>query len=1090
MLLPKKVGSFTLMRKLDVDGAIESYVGILAEPAGKQVIARRIPPTLARDGAKMVQIRSRARDLMSVRHPTLIPVLDLVEADGDAWLLEDWISAIDLRTVLDFCARSGTAVPHNVYLSLATQICNGLEALHSRTATQSGEDHVLHLAISPEAALVCSDGRVLLGGYGLTRSPTTGGNLTGSLSGQVEYLSPEQTHQDQRLSPASDIFSLGTILYELLTLRPMFRAESNLQTIHRVRRAEVTTQLLEVKEILPGLDKVLFRALSLNPRHRYQRAFVLREDLRGLMAGFSFSDIESVARSFLAPVFNNAKASGDPVAGTTTPVQSTADMLSVNPTPGFTDQVEITERDTELNARRQGSLPHSSHGEEQETEVHREPRPSTGWVPKSALSEDPLSPPGRAPLQDIDTGRADLGALAEAEAEPETETYLLEESDTGITRPDRRADPLTGPLLETTSVPFSIDEHGNLPYREDTSDADSVTAPHALGDGTLPLVGHTDAFLQPPQTQPAADDPPTLIRQREAGWDPAADFQHNTEWGGKTTWEQRASVDPPRPLDPNSGPIIDHQFHDELETNEPSVELHTAEHTGENRSTDKHTGELTSELNIGLNTSDLQTAGHTGELHADFDPPAGDEPTVARPEAARSQPDETATHTAWLAHPQSPPVHEPIPEPPALQPDFGAPAASAYQSPGPEPEPLPSYIDPQDAYEARPQRPQPQPQVDLYDDDPDEGSMLAPIAILSALVSATVAGILCLGVGIGGLTIGGDQLQGLLSPEEPEGLVASGRVEPTVPQPSAAMAAPGGDDQVEPAPEAAEAVEVAAAKPVAPKPAKPRSRPIAPRPAPKEIFGAVASASPAPRPKPQPPAAAPVPRPPPVQPIAPKPRPAPQQPVARAPQPTQPVASPVPAPPPPAPAPPPVQPMGTSEMQDVSEAAFAGRLARADLERLAAIPTDDPEFTRARTLLYLDAKARNDRPARQGHLALLMTLPENRFNPALLVEEAQEAVEREDWVTAIDRARVAEQHWARLPSELIYSRKALIYEIQAVSHTGLFYESEGDNLDELAKAIRGWEKFQRHVRTRDRQDLLSRAEQNLDRLHEIQQRVE
>ena len=93
------------------------------------------------------------------------------------------------------------------------------------------------------------------------------------------------------------------MLYELLVLRPMFRADSSLQTIHKVRRAEVTTQLLEVKEILSGLDKVLFRALSLNPRHRYQRAFVLREDLRGLMAGFSFADIESVAREFLAPVF-------------------------------------------------------------------------------------------------------------------------------------------------------------------------------------------------------------------------------------------------------------------------------------------------------------------------------------------------------------------------------------------------------------------------------------------------------------------------------------------------------------------------------------------------------------------------------------------------------------------------------------------------------------------------------------------------------------------------------------------------------------------------------------------------------------------
>ena len=304
LLLPKKVGSYTLQRKLGTGGVAESYVGTSEAAPGRPVVIRRILPYVLRDAARASAIDGRVKDLLGVRHPFLVHVVESFGEGEEQYLVEEYVDGVSLDKVLAWCRQSGRTIPHNVFLNIATQVCNGLEALHGRAGKGSNSEHVLHLALKPGAIFVTRDGKVMVGGYGLTRSPTSlpHGGVSGPVPSRMEYLSPEQTHPDQKLAPASDIFALGAVLYELLTIESLFRADSNLQTIHRVRRAEVTTQLLRVKELLPGLDKVLYRALSLNPRHRYQRAFVLREDLRGLMAGYSFATIAEDTRTFLQPL--------------------------------------------------------------------------------------------------------------------------------------------------------------------------------------------------------------------------------------------------------------------------------------------------------------------------------------------------------------------------------------------------------------------------------------------------------------------------------------------------------------------------------------------------------------------------------------------------------------------------------------------------------------------------------------------------------------------------------------------------------------------------------------------------------------------
>lgn len=324
-LLPQKVGRLTLVRALENDGVCQSYVGILDDALGTQVIARKLLPALGRSQPVREAVQARLGDLLPLRHPGLVPLTHSFDHDGDLYVVHEWADTVSLADVVAWCRTSEEPLPLNMFLHFAVQICNALEGLHGVNGATTQAPNVLHLQLRPSGITVTREGQIQVGDYGLLQGPTFA-TQTGGYRLNTTYLSPEQTHADARqvaddeddsngglrnLSPASDVFSLGAVLYELLVQKPMFQGGTPLRTLAMVRRAEVTTQLLEVKEVFPGVDRVLYRALSLHPRHRYQRAFVLREDLRGLMAEFSFSNIDAECRRFLAPLFKGTHKAVD-----------------------------------------------------------------------------------------------------------------------------------------------------------------------------------------------------------------------------------------------------------------------------------------------------------------------------------------------------------------------------------------------------------------------------------------------------------------------------------------------------------------------------------------------------------------------------------------------------------------------------------------------------------------------------------------------------------------------------------------------------------------------------------------------------------
>ena len=178
----------------------------------------------------------------------------------------------------------------------------------------------------------------------------------------------------------------------------------------------------------------------------------------------------------------------------------------------------------------------------------------------------------------------------------------------------------------------------------------------------------------------------------------------------------------------------------------------------------------------------------------------------------------------------------------------------------------------------------------------------------------------------------------------------------------------------------------------------------------------------------------------------------------------------------------------TTDVERFAPSAAKGKLGSSDVMALETVQIDDRAYTRARALLLMNAERKGDEAASKRYLDQLMMLPENQYNPVYLSDLGRYYVNRKQYDRALQEATLAERYWARLPPELVFSKKAEIYETQAAAWQGRFYQS-GDDLEMLDQAIRHWQKYRDHVQTKSRTDLVGKADAELAKLEDIQRRL-
>jgi serine/threonine protein kinase len=214
-----------------------------------------------KDPAFAERFAREAKALARLSHPHIVAVHDFGESDGLFYLVMEYVDGANLRNIL----ANGGLEPHEA-LAIVPQICDALQYAH--------EEGIIHRDIKPENILLDSKGRVKIADFGLaklTNRPRATFTLTGSqqIMGTLDYMAPEQRLSPQQVDHRADIYSLGVVLYEMLT-----------GELPLGRFAPPSSKA----RIDPRLDSIVFRALEREPGQRYQRISEIKTDLRAMAA--------------------------------------------------------------------------------------------------------------------------------------------------------------------------------------------------------------------------------------------------------------------------------------------------------------------------------------------------------------------------------------------------------------------------------------------------------------------------------------------------------------------------------------------------------------------------------------------------------------------------------------------------------------------------------------------------------------------------------------------------------------------------------------------------------------------------------------
>jgi serine/threonine-protein kinase len=268
---------------------------------GEQVALKFLPEGLGADGAALARFHREVRTARGIAHPNVVRVYDIGEQDGQPFLSMEYVDGEDLSILLK---RIGH-LPAKKGVELARQLCAGLAAAH-----QAG---VLHRDLKPANVMIDGQGRAKISDFGLADLAAEQRSPDGA--GTPSYMAPEQLAEG-RTSFASDIYSLGLILYELFTGERPFRAASREELINLHRESEPSAPTSHVETLDPLVERAILRCLAREPEERPSSPLLVAASLPGgdplavaLAAGETPSP-EMVARAVVAGTLSRPRAWG------------------------------------------------------------------------------------------------------------------------------------------------------------------------------------------------------------------------------------------------------------------------------------------------------------------------------------------------------------------------------------------------------------------------------------------------------------------------------------------------------------------------------------------------------------------------------------------------------------------------------------------------------------------------------------------------------------------------------------------------------------------------------------------------------------
>ncbi|HEX6836454.1 MAG TPA: serine/threonine-protein kinase, partial [Polyangia bacterium] len=251
-------GRYRLLDRLGAGGMAEVYRAVLDGPQGfsRNVVLKRILPNLAHDEGFLRLFLDEARISALLHHPAIVQVFDFGAIDGTYFLAMELIEGWTLGQLMQLCKQRLTAVPVADVCYAMSELCGALAYAHALSDDSGRALEIVHRDVSPSNIMIGKQGGVKLLDFGIARAAEHARDertRAGTRKGKLSYMSPEQTSA-ARVDRRSDIFSLGIVFYEWLTMRRLFKRESDVQTVLALREDPIVAPSVHKNGIPRELD--------------------------------------------------------------------------------------------------------------------------------------------------------------------------------------------------------------------------------------------------------------------------------------------------------------------------------------------------------------------------------------------------------------------------------------------------------------------------------------------------------------------------------------------------------------------------------------------------------------------------------------------------------------------------------------------------------------------------------------------------------------------------------------------------------------------------------------------------------------------
>ena len=302
---PVIAGKYTLLRRLGHGGMAEVFLARQMSEGGfeKLVVLKRILPHLA-GGAEFVHMfLDEARVAADLRHPNVVTIVDVGRVADTLFMVMEFLHGQDIRKVQRKVAAFGQMIPLGHACQMAIDAAAGLHYAHTKVDLNGKPLSIVHRDVSPQNIIVTFEGSTKIVDFGIAKAAGQSSHTsTGVLKGKYTYMSPEQA-RGEVVDARTDQFALGVVLWELLTMRRLFKRDTEGQTLEAIIDGNVPRPKRFREDVPAAVEEVVMTALAREKHKRFRDCEALAFALEDALAKEAIVHSQSRLAQYMRRLF-------------------------------------------------------------------------------------------------------------------------------------------------------------------------------------------------------------------------------------------------------------------------------------------------------------------------------------------------------------------------------------------------------------------------------------------------------------------------------------------------------------------------------------------------------------------------------------------------------------------------------------------------------------------------------------------------------------------------------------------------------------------------------------------------------------------